>query len=115
MVWAGAEHSPCTLQAEVWDLDMLRSNHSTWPVRVSQIKQGFIVVKGHSTVSLQLIASLPSFLCLCPSSLPQTHSCTGSFTGTLPMGTLNTKGPLPIECTPNLLRPGGLVLCTAPI
>uniref|UniRef100_A0A452S522 Enhancer of mRNA-decapping protein 4 n=1 Tax=Ursus americanus TaxID=9643 RepID=A0A452S522_URSAM len=36
-------------RAEVWDLDMLRSNHSTWPVRVSQIKQGFIVVKGHST------------------------------------------------------------------
>ncbi|ELK14519.1 Enhancer of mRNA-decapping protein 4 [Pteropus alecto] len=36
-------------RAEVWDLDMLRSNHSTWPVDVSQIKQGFIVVKGHST------------------------------------------------------------------
>ncbi|XP_064436409.1 enhancer of mRNA-decapping protein 4 isoform X2 [Mirounga angustirostris] len=36
-------------RAEVWDLDMLRANHSTWPVRVSQIKQGFIVVKGHST------------------------------------------------------------------
>lgn len=35
---------------------MLRSNHSTWPVDVSQIKQGFIVVKGHSTVSLQLTA-----------------------------------------------------------
>ncbi|CAN0011816.1 unnamed protein product [Rangifer tarandus platyrhynchus] len=36
-------------RAEVWDLDMLRTNHSTWPVDVSQIKQGFIVVKGHST------------------------------------------------------------------
>uniref|UniRef100_A0A2I2YC94 Enhancer of mRNA-decapping protein 4 n=1 Tax=Gorilla gorilla gorilla TaxID=9595 RepID=A0A2I2YC94_GORGO len=36
-------------RAEVWDLDMLRSRHSTWPVDVSQIKQGFIVVKGHST------------------------------------------------------------------
>uniref|UniRef100_A0A2K6TAK6 Enhancer of mRNA-decapping protein 4 n=1 Tax=Saimiri boliviensis boliviensis TaxID=39432 RepID=A0A2K6TAK6_SAIBB len=36
-------------RAEVWDLDMLRSSHSTWPVDVSQIKQGFIVVKGHST------------------------------------------------------------------
>ncbi|XP_048211253.1 enhancer of mRNA-decapping protein 4 isoform X2 [Perognathus longimembris pacificus] len=36
-------------RAEVWDLEMLRSNHSTWPVDVSQIKQGFIVVKGHST------------------------------------------------------------------
>lgn len=59
MVWTWAEHSPfCTLQAEVWNLDMLRSNHSTWPVDVSQIKQGFIMVKGHSTVSLQLTASL---------------------------------------------------------
>lgn len=38
---------------------MLRSSHSTWPVDVSQIKQGFIVVKGHSTVGLQHIASLP--------------------------------------------------------
>ncbi|KAF6287959.1 enhancer of mRNA decapping 4 [Rhinolophus ferrumequinum] len=36
-------------RAEVWDLDMLRSNHSTWPVDIGQIKQGFIVVKGHST------------------------------------------------------------------
>lgn len=43
--------SRCPLQAEVWDLEMLRSNYSTWPVDVSQIKQGFIVVKGHSTVS----------------------------------------------------------------
>lgn len=53
MAWVSVEYSPpCILQAEVWDLDMLRSNHSTWPVDVSQIKQGFIVVKGHSTVSL---------------------------------------------------------------
>ncbi|XP_075393868.1 enhancer of mRNA-decapping protein 4 isoform X2 [Tenrec ecaudatus] len=36
-------------RAEVWDLDMLRSGHHTWPVDVSQLKQGFIVVKGHST------------------------------------------------------------------
>lgn len=58
---------------------MLRSNHSTWPVDVSQIKQGFIVVKGHSTVSLQLPASpaLPAFLY--PSSIPHIHSCPGSF------------------------------------
>lgn len=50
MAWVSVEYSPpCILQAEVWDLDMLRSNHSTWPVDVSQIKQGFIVVKGHST------------------------------------------------------------------
>lgn len=92
MVWAWAEYSPpCTLQAEVWDLDMLRSSHNTWPVDVSQIKQGFIVVKGHSTVSPQLIAS-PAFpSSLCPTSIPRTHSCPGSFTGTLPMGTLSTK------------------------
>lgn len=45
---------PCLLQAEVWDLDMLRSSYSTWPVDVGHIKQGYIVVKGHSTVCLQL-------------------------------------------------------------
>nr|XP_010595053.1 enhancer of mRNA-decapping protein 4 [Loxodonta africana] len=50
----GEEGSPTVAllhedRAEVWDLDMLRSSHSTWPVDVSQIKQGFIVVKGHST------------------------------------------------------------------
>ncbi|XP_040838450.1 enhancer of mRNA-decapping protein 4 isoform X2 [Ochotona curzoniae] len=36
-------------RAEVWDLDMLRSSYSTWPVDVGHIKQGYIVVKGHST------------------------------------------------------------------
>ncbi|XP_060041276.1 enhancer of mRNA-decapping protein 4 isoform X5 [Erinaceus europaeus] len=36
-------------RAEVWDLDLLRSSYSTWPVDASQIKQGFIMVKGHST------------------------------------------------------------------
>lgn len=74
MVWAWAEHSPlCTLQAEVWNLDMLRSNHSTWPVDVSQIKQGFIMVKGHSTVSLQLTSSFssPFLMSLIYSSYPQ--------------------------------------------
>lgn len=88
MVWAWAEHPPyCTLQAEVWNLDMLRSNHSTWPVDVSQIKQGFIMVKGHSTVSLQLTAfpALPLFLC--PLFIPHIHS----FTCILPMGIWITK------------------------
>lgn len=88
MVLAWAEHAPsCTLQAEVWNLDMLRSNHSTWPVDVSQIKQGFIMVKGHSTVSLQLTAfpALPLFLC--PLSIP----CIHSFTYILPMGIWITK------------------------
>ncbi|XP_048371728.1 enhancer of mRNA-decapping protein 4 isoform X1 [Sphaerodactylus townsendi] len=36
-------------RAEVWDLDIIRSNHSSWPVEVTGIKEGFIVVKGHST------------------------------------------------------------------
>lgn len=66
-------------RAEVWDLDMLRTNHSTWPVDVSQIKQGFIVVKGHSTVSLP---SRPTPLC--PSSIPWTHSCPDSFSELCP-------------------------------
>lgn len=87
MAWAWVEYSPpCILQAEVWDLDMLRSNHSTWPVDVSQIKQGFIVVKGHSTVSLQLPASpaLPAFLY--PSSISCIYSCPDSFMAFCPWG-----------------------------
>ncbi|XP_055002087.1 enhancer of mRNA-decapping protein 4 isoform X1 [Sorex araneus] len=55
-------------RAEVWDLDMLRSNHSTWPVDVSQIKQGFIVVKGHSTVGVKP-GSLGSSQCLSEGAL----------------------------------------------
>ncbi|XP_005152472.1 enhancer of mRNA-decapping protein 4 [Melopsittacus undulatus] len=36
-------------RAEVWDLDIIRMNNSSWPVEVPDIKEGFIVVKGHST------------------------------------------------------------------
>uniref|UniRef100_A0A8C3HRS5 Enhancer of mRNA-decapping protein 4 n=1 Tax=Chrysemys picta bellii TaxID=8478 RepID=A0A8C3HRS5_CHRPI len=36
-------------RAEVWDLDIIRANNSSWPVEVTNIKEGFIVVKGHST------------------------------------------------------------------
>ncbi|XP_025941182.1 enhancer of mRNA-decapping protein 4 isoform X4 [Apteryx rowi] len=36
-------------RAEVWDLDIIRTNNSSWPVEVPSIKEGFIVVKGHST------------------------------------------------------------------
>ncbi|NXK40233.1 EDC4 protein, partial [Piprites chloris] len=36
-------------RAEVWDLDIIRANNSSWPVEVPDIKEGFIVVKGHST------------------------------------------------------------------
>ncbi|XP_034974856.2 enhancer of mRNA-decapping protein 4 isoform X2 [Zootoca vivipara] len=36
-------------RAEVWDLDIIRANHNSWPVEVTSIKEGFIVVKGHST------------------------------------------------------------------
>ncbi|NXJ08802.1 EDC4 protein, partial [Odontophorus gujanensis] len=36
-------------RAEVWDLDIIRSNNRSWPVEVPNIKEGFIVVKGHST------------------------------------------------------------------
>uniref|UniRef100_A0A803VZV8 Enhancer of mRNA-decapping protein 4 n=1 Tax=Ficedula albicollis TaxID=59894 RepID=A0A803VZV8_FICAL len=36
-------------RAEVWDLDIIRTNNSSWPVEVPDIKEGFIVVKGHST------------------------------------------------------------------
>lgn len=59
---------------------MLRTNHSTWPVDVSQIKQGFIVVKGHSTVSLQPIA----FPALSPHPTVSPHSCPDSFPALYP-------------------------------
>ncbi|XP_062477153.1 enhancer of mRNA-decapping protein 4 [Pezoporus occidentalis] len=36
-------------RAEVWDLDIIRTSNSSWPVEVPNIKEGFIVVKGHST------------------------------------------------------------------
>ncbi|XP_060643783.2 enhancer of mRNA-decapping protein 4 [Anolis sagrei] len=36
-------------RAEVWDLDIIRANHNSWPVEVTNIKEGFIVVKGHRT------------------------------------------------------------------
>ncbi|XP_019475195.1 enhancer of mRNA-decapping protein 4-like [Meleagris gallopavo] len=42
-------------RAEVWDLDIIRSNNRSWPVEVPNIKEGFIVVKGHSTVWLCFI------------------------------------------------------------
>nr|XP_033796651.1 enhancer of mRNA-decapping protein 4 isoform X2 [Geotrypetes seraphini] len=35
-------------RAEVWDLDIVRANHSSWPLNVTDIKEGFIIVKGHS-------------------------------------------------------------------
>lgn len=90
MVWARAEHSPlCTLQAEVWDLDMLRSNHSTWPVDIGQIKQGFIVVRGHSTVRLQLTVSpaLPPYV---PHLFPYPQLPRHLYS-ILPMGPLSTE------------------------
>ncbi|XP_039619016.1 enhancer of mRNA-decapping protein 4 [Polypterus senegalus] len=35
-------------RAEVWDLDILRCNNSSWPVEVTELKEGFIIVKGHT-------------------------------------------------------------------
>ncbi|KAM8861537.1 enhancer of mRNA-decapping protein 4 [Synchiropus picturatus] len=35
-------------RAEVWDLEVLRSNNSTWPVEVTDLKEGLITVKGYS-------------------------------------------------------------------
>ncbi|XP_051953826.1 enhancer of mRNA-decapping protein 4-like [Xyrauchen texanus] len=35
-------------RAEVWDLDILRSNNSTWPVDAADLKEGFITIRGHS-------------------------------------------------------------------
>ncbi|XP_013867651.1 enhancer of mRNA-decapping protein 4 [Austrofundulus limnaeus] len=35
-------------RAEVWDLEVLRANNSSWPVDASELKEGLITVKGHS-------------------------------------------------------------------
>lgn len=42
------------MQAEVWDLDILRSSNNTWPVEATDMKEGFIIVKGHTAVSRKL-------------------------------------------------------------
>ncbi|KAJ8417904.1 hypothetical protein AAFF_G00227470 [Aldrovandia affinis] len=34
-------------RAEVWDLDILRANNSSWPVDAADLKDGFITVRGH--------------------------------------------------------------------
>ncbi|XP_075962727.1 enhancer of mRNA-decapping protein 4 isoform X1 [Anarhichas minor] len=34
--------------AEVWDLEVLRANHSSWPVDDTDVKEGLITVKGHT-------------------------------------------------------------------
>uniref|UniRef100_A0A8C2JN19 Enhancer of mRNA-decapping protein 4 n=1 Tax=Cyprinus carpio TaxID=7962 RepID=A0A8C2JN19_CYPCA len=38
-------------RAEVWDLDILRSNNSSWPVDATDLKEGFITIRGHTAVS----------------------------------------------------------------
>ncbi|XP_067091663.1 enhancer of mRNA-decapping protein 4 isoform X1 [Osmerus mordax] len=35
-------------RAEVWDLDVLRSNTSSWPVDAADLKDGLITIKGHT-------------------------------------------------------------------
>uniref|UniRef100_A0A8B9LNN5 Enhancer of mRNA-decapping protein 4 n=1 Tax=Astyanax mexicanus TaxID=7994 RepID=A0A8B9LNN5_ASTMX len=35
-------------RAEVWDLDILRSSNSIWPVDATELKEGFITIKGHT-------------------------------------------------------------------
>uniref|UniRef100_A0A8C7MVQ0 Enhancer of mRNA-decapping protein 4 n=1 Tax=Oncorhynchus kisutch TaxID=8019 RepID=A0A8C7MVQ0_ONCKI len=35
-------------RAEVWDLEILRSNNGTWPVDATELKDGVITIKGHT-------------------------------------------------------------------
>uniref|UniRef100_A0A3Q4BVN6 Enhancer of mRNA-decapping protein 4 n=1 Tax=Mola mola TaxID=94237 RepID=A0A3Q4BVN6_MOLML len=35
-------------RAEVWDLEVLRANNSSWPVDATDLKEGLITVKGHT-------------------------------------------------------------------
>lgn len=34
----------------MWDLEVLRSNNSSWPISVADVKEGLITVKGHMQV-----------------------------------------------------------------
>ncbi|XP_036399584.1 enhancer of mRNA-decapping protein 4 isoform X1 [Megalops cyprinoides] len=35
-------------RAEVWDLEILRANNSSWPVDATDLKDGFITIRGHA-------------------------------------------------------------------
>uniref|UniRef100_A0A1A8FP82 Enhancer of mRNA-decapping protein 4 n=2 Tax=Nothobranchius korthausae TaxID=1143690 RepID=A0A1A8FP82_9TELE len=35
-------------RAEVWDIEVLRANHSVWPVDATELKEGLITIKGHT-------------------------------------------------------------------
>ncbi|XP_076848019.1 enhancer of mRNA-decapping protein 4 isoform X3 [Brachyhypopomus gauderio] len=35
-------------RAEVWDLDILRSSNHTWPMDATELKEGFITIRGHT-------------------------------------------------------------------
>uniref|UniRef100_A0A3Q1GXM9 Enhancer of mRNA-decapping protein 4 n=1 Tax=Acanthochromis polyacanthus TaxID=80966 RepID=A0A3Q1GXM9_9TELE len=35
-------------RAEVWDLEVLRANNSSWPVDAADVKEGLITIKGHT-------------------------------------------------------------------
>uniref|UniRef100_A0A672H3H9 Enhancer of mRNA-decapping protein 4 n=1 Tax=Salarias fasciatus TaxID=181472 RepID=A0A672H3H9_SALFA len=35
-------------RAEVWDLEVLRANNSSWPVDATELKEGLITIKGHT-------------------------------------------------------------------
>ena len=39
----------------MWDLDVLRANNVSWPVDDSELKDGLIVVKGHTQVEHRLL------------------------------------------------------------
>ncbi|XP_008284067.1 enhancer of mRNA-decapping protein 4 isoform X1 [Stegastes partitus] len=40
-------------RAEVWDLELLRANNSSWPVDATEVKEGLITIKGHTQVGLR--------------------------------------------------------------
>ncbi|XP_044048820.1 enhancer of mRNA-decapping protein 4 isoform X2 [Siniperca chuatsi] len=35
-------------RAEVWDLELLRANNSSWPIDATDLKEGLITIKGHT-------------------------------------------------------------------
>lgn len=72
------------VQAEVWDLEVLRSNNSSWPINVADVKEGLITVKGHMQVRVgrkrrgPFDASDPSRRRRSYRVTTETYSCSGS-------------------------------------
>uniref|UniRef100_A0A8C6P3C5 Enhancer of mRNA-decapping protein 4 n=1 Tax=Nothobranchius furzeri TaxID=105023 RepID=A0A8C6P3C5_NOTFU len=83
-------------RAEVWDIEVLRANHSIWPVDATELKEGLITVKGH-TQRVSEGALSPDGTVL--ATIPDVHNC--SFLSSLLsrcLHELRPHGGRPVSC-----------------